>query len=138
MITATNTCPVNTVLQLLYCIWAQHLIPHQIIENFVPILSKSLSLIKEGNHAYVRALFTNDAAERKEEVLDRLLKKDIVENQDRLDTAYWNYWSDFWHYTQDDSKLFKTDAIRREYSYCELGPECPDYQNFVKKHERLK
>ena len=37
---------------------------------------------------------------------------------------------------QDDNKLFKTGAFRREYSDCELGPKCPDYQTFVKKSMR--
>ena len=48
IIKATNTCSLDTVLQMLYCMWARHQIPHQIIEDCDPILSKSLSLIKRG------------------------------------------------------------------------------------------
>ena len=82
MIEATNTCPVDTVLQMLYCMWTQNIVPHQIIEDCEPIHSKSLSLIKEGNHAYARVHVTNDAIERKEKILHKFIKKEIVENKD--------------------------------------------------------
>ncbi len=103
MTKATNTCPVDTVLQMLYCMWAQNLIPHQIIEDCEPILSKSLSLIKEGNHACARVLLINDTTERIEANIDKLLKKDIVKNKDGSHTEYWNCWADCWYYAQDDN-----------------------------------
>ena len=78
MIKAFNTCLVDTVLQMLYCMWAQKMIPHQIIEDCEPILFKYLSLIKEGNHAYARVLLINNATERKEKIVDEFLKKEIV------------------------------------------------------------
>jgi hypothetical protein len=63
---------------MLYCIWARKQIPHQIIEDCEPILSKSLSLIKEGNHAYARVLFINDAASRNtKENADHFVRKQI-------------------------------------------------------------
>ncbi len=70
--------------------WAQKMIPHQIIEDCEPILSKSHSLIKEGNHAYARVLFINDATERKEKIKEKFLKTEIVGNKDRSHTEYWN------------------------------------------------
>ncbi len=136
MIKATNTCSVDTVLQMLYCIWAQNLISHQIIKDCEPILSKLFSPITEENHAYARVLYINDATERKNEILVRLLNKDIVKNKDRSHTEYWDCWSDIWYYMQDHNKLFKTGAFRREYSGWILGPKCPGYQNFVKKSMR--
>ena len=57
------------------------MIPHQIIEDCEPILSKSLSLIKEGNHAYARVLFINDATEKNKKIIDIFLKKKIVGNK---------------------------------------------------------
>ncbi len=96
MIKATNTCPVDTVLHMLYCMWAQKMIAHQIIEDCEPIPSKSLSLIKEGNHAYARVLFINDAAERKEKIVDKFLKKEIVQNKDGSHAECWNCWGDCW------------------------------------------
>ena len=77
IIKATNTCSLDTVLQMLYCMWARRQIPHQIIEDCEPILSKSFSLIKEGNHAYARVLFINDALER---CTDELVKKTVSTN----------------------------------------------------------
>ena len=75
VIKSSNTCPVDTVLQMLYCMWARHQIPHQIIEDCEPILSKSLPFIKEGNHAYARVLFIDDVTERCTEKSDRIVKK---------------------------------------------------------------
>ncbi len=104
-----NTCPVDTVLQMLYCIWARKLIPHQIIEDCEPILSKSLSLIKEGNHAYARVLFINDAAGRnKKEAADHFVRKTISKNDDGSHSEEWNCWGDCWWYTQQINRLFKT------------------------------
>ncbi len=78
MIKASNTCPVDTVLQMLYCMWAQKMIPHQIIEDYELIISKSLSHIKEGNQAYARVLFINNVTKRREKFVDNFLKKEIV------------------------------------------------------------
>ena len=81
MIKATNTCSVGTLLQMLYCMWAWNVIPHQIIEDCDPILSKSLSLVNEESHTYDRVLFINDATERKEDISDEIVKKEIVGNK---------------------------------------------------------
>ncbi len=59
-----------------------------------------------------------------------------MKNKDGSHTEYWDCWSDFWYYMQDDNKLFKTGAFRRDYGDCELGPKCHDYQNFVKNAMR--
>ncbi len=75
IITASNTCSLDTALQMLYCMWARQQLPHKIIENCEPILSKSFSLIKEGNHAYARVLFINDALERCKNTSFRFVEK---------------------------------------------------------------
>ncbi len=100
------------------------------------ILSKSLSLIKEGNHSYARVLFVNDATERKEKTVDKFPTKDIAGIKDGSHTEYWNCWGDCWWYTQEDNKLFRTGVFRKEYGDCELGPKCPNNQNFVKNSMR--
>ena len=132
MIKAINTCPVDTVLQMLYCMWARKMIPHQIIEDCELFLSKFLSLVMEGNHAYARVLFINDTAERNEELVDKFLNKEIVQNMDGSHTEYWNCWGDCWWQTQEDNKLFRTGAFRREYGDCGFGPKCPNIQKFEK------
>ena len=112
--------------------WAQKMIPHQIIEDCEPILSKSLSLIKEGNHAYARVLFINDAAERCTQKPDGLVKKTISKTNDGSHSETWNCWGDCLSYTQDINKLFRTGEFIREYGECELGPKFPNHPNRVK------
>ena len=129
IIKATNTCSLDTVLQMLYCMWARRQIPHQIIEDCEPILSKSFSLIKEGNHAYARVLFINDALER---CTDELVKKTVSTNNDGSHSETWDCWGNCLWYTQDTNKLFKTGEFKREYGECELGPNCPKHQKYVK------
>ncbi len=114
------------------------MIPHQIIEDCEPVLSKCFSLIKKGNHAYAGVLFINDAAERKDNIVDEFLKKRIIRNKDGSHTEYWNCWGDCWWYTQDNNKLFRSGAFRKEYGDCELGPKCPNNQSYEKKSMRTQ
>ncbi len=93
MIKASNTCPGDTVLQMLYCMWAQIMIPHQIIDFCDPILSKSLSLIKEDNHAYARVLFIN-ASERCTKKSDGLVKNTISKTNNGSHSETWDCWED--------------------------------------------
>ena len=132
MIKASNTCPIDTVLQMLYCMWAWRHIPHQIIEDCDLILSKFLSLIKEGNHAYARVIFINDATERCMETSDRFVKKTIYKTKYGSHSETWDGWGDCWWYTQDINKLFRTGEFMREFGECELGPKCPNHSNRVK------
>ena len=121
---------------MLYCMWAQKMIPHQIIEDCDPILSKSLSLIKEGNHAYARVLFINDAAERCTEKPDGLVKKTLSKTNNGSHYETWDCWADFWWYTQEANKLFRTGEFKKEYGECELGLKYPKHQKRVKESLR--
>ncbi len=132
MIKASNTCPVDTVLQMLYCMWAQKKIPHQIIEYCEPILSTSLSLIKEGNHAYARVLFINDASERCTEKSDRFVKKRISKINNGSHYETWDCCGDLLWYTQDINELFLSGEFLRMCGECELGPKCRNHPNHVK------
>ena len=131
MIHATNTCPVDTALQMLYCMWTQKLIPHQIIEDFEPILSKSLSLIKGGNHAYARVLFINDAHEKCTSTSDKFVTKTIVQTKEGSHSETWDCWGACWWCTQQINQLFKTGEFTREYGECELGPKCSNNQKLA-------
>ncbi len=50
------------------------------------IYNLALSLIKEGNHAYAKVLFINNAAERNEKLVEIFLNKEMVQNKDRSHT----------------------------------------------------
>ena len=49
---------------------------------------------------------------------------------------YGIFWGDFWWYTQDINKLFRTGEFRKEYGECELGSKCPKHQKRVKESLR--
>ncbi len=67
----------------------------------------------------------------KREFVDKFLKKEIVQNKDGSHTENWDCWGDCWWYTQEDNKLFRTGAFRKEYGDCGLGPKCPNHPNRV-------
>ena len=89
------------------------MIPHQLIEGCDPIFSKSLSLIKEGNHAYARVLIINDVAVRCTETSDRLVEKTISKTNGGSYSETWNCWGNCWWYTQDINKLFRIGEFMR-------------------------
>ena len=89
--------------------------------------------MKEGNHAYARVLFINDALERCTQKRDGLVKKMISKTNNGLHSeTLWDCWGDFWWYTQDINKLFRTGEFKKEYGECELGPKCPHHLNRVR------
>ena len=60
------------------------------------------------------------------------MKKTISKTNNGSHSETWDCWGDFWWYTQEVNKLFRTGEFRKEYGECELSPKCPHHQNRVR------
>ena len=62
--------------------------------------------------------------------------QEYIITNDGSHSETWDCWADFWWYTQDINKLFRTGEFKKEYGECELGPKCPKHQKRLKESLR--
>ena len=64
------------------------------------------------------------------------MEKTVSKTKDGSHCETWDCWADFWWYTQEANKLFRTGEFKKEYGECELGSKCPKHQKRVKESPR--
>ena len=67
-----------------------------------------------------------------QEYIIQICGKTVSKTNNGSHSETWDCWGDFWWYTQDINKLFRTGEFKKEYGECELGSKCPKHQKRVK------
>ena len=121
----TNTCPIDTSLQMIYFLWLRGFVPHSIVEND-SLLCKSLNAIRKRKYDQVRH----------ELILEMSLKHKVHAYGNE---EHWNCQGDIRDFRIFHTSLFRSNGpIYTTWGDCsKLGENCP-FHNYYQFESRRR
>jgi hypothetical protein len=122
----TNTCAMDTTLQMVYFLWFRGFVPHSVVEKDSLLLQTMIS-IREKNYDHARHELQMSKA-YKEQTSLRLMKSQIVGNKEVR-----NCWSDHRDYRPFPVLFASNGPIYMTWEKCsKKGEDCPFHDYYVR------
>ena len=124
----TNTCPIDTALQMVYFLWFRGFVPHSVVEKD-PLLLQTMIHIRDQNYDQARHEFQIKTIRPKKTKMDG--NRDV-----------WNCAGDPFNYRQFPVFLSSNGPIYMTWDICsKAGEDCPFHDRYVRlstRHRNFK